>query len=150
MKAKSSDGIAGSCHRQPGAPGARSAGAGHATANSASCGWFTTAGTLRVNSKSHCASKAAQVCVGESLHAPFDRSVTSSLKVRTVPSTVQRSGTTLPASPPWIIVTDSTAVSIGRLLRLTMVCRPAPAGRPPASGRRRGAAARRANRRRGS
>jgi hypothetical protein len=29
---------------------------------------------------------------------------------------------TLPASPPCIMVTDSTAVSIGRLLRLMMVC----------------------------
>src|SRR5574337_534424 len=46
---------------------------------------------------------------------------TSSVKVRTVPWISQLSGTTLVASPVWLIVTEITAVSIGRLLRVTIV-----------------------------
>ena len=49
------------------------------------------------------------------------RSSTSVVKVRTVPSMTQVSGTTLVASPVWIIVTEITPVSMGRLLRLMMV-----------------------------
>ena len=49
------------------------------------------------------------------------RSSTSSVKVRTVPRISQLSGTTLVASPVWIIVTEITPASIGRLLRLMMV-----------------------------
>jgi hypothetical protein len=44
------------------------------------------------------------------------------LKVRTVPSSVQLSGTTLVASPACTMVTLSTAASMGFTLRLTMVC----------------------------
>ena len=43
------------------------------------------------------------------------------MKVRTVPCISQLSGTTLVASPVWIIVTEITPASIGRLLRLMMV-----------------------------
>ena len=43
------------------------------------------------------------------------------MKVRTVPSSSQKSGTTLVASPARIIVTEITAASIGRLLREMMV-----------------------------
>ena len=39
------------------------------------------------------------------------------VKVRTVPWISQLSGITLVASPAWIIVTEITPVSIGRLLR---------------------------------
>ena len=49
------------------------------------------------------------------------RSSTSVVKVRTVPSMTQVSGTTFVASPVWIIVTEMTPVSMGRLLRLMMV-----------------------------
>ena len=49
------------------------------------------------------------------------RSSTSVVKVRTVPRISQRSGTTLVASPVWIIVTEITPVSSGRLLRVMMV-----------------------------
>ena len=49
------------------------------------------------------------------------RSSTSSVKVRTVPWISQLSGTTLVASPVWIIVTDTTPASTGLTLRLTMV-----------------------------
>jgi hypothetical protein len=45
------------------------------------------------------------------------RSSTLALKVRTVPSISQLSGMTLVASPAWIMVTEITAASIGRLLR---------------------------------
>ena len=41
--------------------------------------------------------------------------------MRTVPCISQLSGTTLVASPVWIIVTEITPASIGRLLRLMMV-----------------------------
>ena len=41
--------------------------------------------------------------------------------MRTVPRISQLSGTTLVASPVWIIVTEITPASIGRLLRLMMV-----------------------------
>ncbi len=43
------------------------------------------------------------------------------MKVRTVPWISQLSGTTLVASPAWIIVTEITPASIGRLLRVMMV-----------------------------
>ncbi len=49
------------------------------------------------------------------------RSSTSSVKVRTVPCISQLSGTTFVASPVWIIVTEITPASIGRLLREMMV-----------------------------
>ena len=49
------------------------------------------------------------------------RSSTSSVKVRTVPCSSQLSGTTLVASPAWIMVTEITPASIGFLLRLMMV-----------------------------
>ena len=49
------------------------------------------------------------------------RSSTSVVKVRTVPRSSQASGTTLVASPAWIIVTEITPASIGRLLRVMMV-----------------------------
>ncbi len=49
------------------------------------------------------------------------RSSTSTLKVRTVPCSSQKSGTTLVASPAWIMVTEMTPASIGLLLRLMMV-----------------------------
>ena len=47
--------------------------------------------------------------------------MTSAVKVRTVPSMVQVGGITLMASPACSRVMDSTAVSTGFLLRLTMV-----------------------------
>ncbi|GMV58554.1 MAG: hypothetical protein AMXMBFR72_16610 [Betaproteobacteria bacterium] len=50
--------------------------------------------------------------------------VTASLNVRTVPAIVATSGTTFVVSPAWIIVIDSTAASIGFLLRVTMPCSP--------------------------
>jgi len=53
-----------------------------------------------------------------------NRSVTASSNVRTVPPTVATSGITLVASPAWIIVTDSTAESIGFLARVTIACSP--------------------------
>jgi hypothetical protein len=43
------------------------------------------------------------------------------VKVRTVPWMVTASGTTLVASPAWIIVTEITPVSIGRTLRVRIV-----------------------------
>ena len=49
------------------------------------------------------------------------RSSTSSVKVRTVPWISQDSGTTLVASPVWIMVTEITPASMGRLLRVMMV-----------------------------
>jgi hypothetical protein len=49
------------------------------------------------------------------------RSSTSRVKVRTVPWSSQLSGTTLVASPVWIMVTLITPASIGFLLRLMMV-----------------------------
>ena len=49
-------------------------------------------------------------------------SSTATLKVRTVPWISHTSGTTLVASPVWIIVTDTTAASTGLVLRLTTVC----------------------------
>ena len=52
------------------------------------------------------------------------RSSTSSVKVRTVPWISTESGTTLVASPAWIIVTERTPGSSGRLLRETIVWKP--------------------------
>src|SRR3990167_1287802 len=49
------------------------------------------------------------------------RSRTSSEKVRTVPCSSHASGTTLVASPAWIMVTERTPASTGFLLRLMMV-----------------------------
>ncbi len=49
------------------------------------------------------------------------RSSTGSVNVRTVPSMTQESGTTLVASPVWIVVTEITPVSVGFLLRVMMV-----------------------------
>ena len=49
------------------------------------------------------------------------RSSTSNEKVRTVPCSSQLSGTTLVASPVWIMVTEITPASTGFLLRLMMV-----------------------------
>jgi hypothetical protein len=43
------------------------------------------------------------------------------VKVRTVPCISQLSGTTLVASPVWIMVTEITPASTGFLLRLMMV-----------------------------
>ena len=44
------------------------------------------------------------------------------LKVRTVPRIEALSGTMLVVVPVWISVTDRTAVSIGRLLRVMIDC----------------------------
>ena len=49
------------------------------------------------------------------------RSSTSSVKVRTVPWISQVSGTTLVASPVWIMVTEMTPASTGFLFRVMMV-----------------------------
>ena len=49
------------------------------------------------------------------------RSISSCVKVRTVPCRSQKSGTTLVASPAWIIVTEITPGSTGRRLRVMMV-----------------------------
>ena len=49
------------------------------------------------------------------------RSSTSKVKVRTVPWISQLSGTTLVASPVWIMVTEITPASTGFLLRVMMV-----------------------------
>ncbi len=49
------------------------------------------------------------------------RSSTSIVKVRTVPWISQLSGTTLVASPVWIMVTLITPASTGFLLRVMMV-----------------------------
>ena len=67
------------------------------------------------------ASKAAQVLSAMTFMRRSTRSSTSVVKVRTVPWISQKSGTTLVASPAWIMVTEITAVSIGFLLRVTMV-----------------------------
>ena len=50
------------------------------------------------------------------------RSSTSSEKVRTVPRISAESGTTLMASPVWIMVAEITPGSMGRRLRVMMVC----------------------------
>ena len=74
-----------------------------------------------MNSNSHSASNAAQVLSATTFMRRSIRSSSSSVKVRTVPWISQLSGTTLVASPAWIMVTEITPGSIGRLLRLTMV-----------------------------
>ncbi|MNY20428.1 hypothetical protein D3C86_1539060 [compost metagenome] len=68
------------------------------------------------------------------------RSSTGTVKVRTVPPIHAWSGTMLVASPAWNWVTEITAVSIGRLLRVMMPCRaeticvPAKTGSKPLCG----------------
>jgi hypothetical protein len=69
MKAKSSDGIAGSCGIA--SPGAHRRAATRC-ATAASCGWLTTAGARRRNSNSARASKAAQLCSAMLAHAALD------------------------------------------------------------------------------
>ena len=76
---------------------------------------------MRWNSNTTLAPKAAAVWRAISSMRRSIRSSTSSVKVRTVPWISQASGTTLVASPAWIIVTEMTAASIGFLLRVTMV-----------------------------
>jgi hypothetical protein len=48
--------------------------------------------------------------------------ITSFENARTVPDNRTVCGMTLYALPPWICVTDRTAVSTGRTLRATMLC----------------------------
>ena len=59
--------------------------------------------------------------LGDFLHARFDQVEHLGVKVRTVPWISQDSGTTLVASPVWIMVTEITPASMGRLLRVMMV-----------------------------
>ncbi|MNT68778.1 hypothetical protein D3C72_2070350 [compost metagenome] len=76
---------------------------------------------MRTNSNSQVASCAAQVCSAIWRMRFSIRSSTSTVKVRTVPCSSTLSGTTLVASPAWIMVTEITPASTGFLLRLMMV-----------------------------
>ena len=77
------------------------------------------------------------------------RSSTGSVNVRTVPSMSHESGTTLVASPVWIVVTEITPVSVGFLLRVMMVWNACTIWQAMGTGSMAGAAARRATRGRG-
>jgi hypothetical protein len=69
--------------------------------------------------------------------SPIRRSImsrTSRRKQRVVPRRTTVSGITFQVSPPWICVTETTAASIGRALRLTMVCRPITTCAPTTTG----------------
>ena len=74
-----------------------------------------------MNSNSQVAPKAAQVCSATAFMRCSIRSSSSKVKVRTVPCSSHESGTTLVASPAWIMVTEITPGSTGRRLRVMMV-----------------------------
>jgi hypothetical protein len=76
---------------------------------------------LRLKLKSQLAPNAAQVCSATCRMRCSIRSSVSMLKVRTVPWISQASGTTLVASPAWIMVTLITPGSMGLRLRVMMV-----------------------------